>query len=74
MKVKIPKVSLHDLVVLLQPLFLNLILNISSEYFQPQRVLIKNQHTSTQMIAIKYLDRDLCSTLPRTLPLNAEHQ
>ena len=44
------------------------------EYFQPQRVLIKNQHTSTQMIAIKYLDRDLCSTLPRTLPLNAEHQ
>ena len=34
--------QLHDLIVLLQPLFLNLILNISSEYFQPQRVLIKN--------------------------------
>ena len=64
----------HDLIVLFQLLFLNLILIISFKYFQPQRVLIKNQHTSTQMIAIKYLDRDLCSTLPRTLPLNAEHQ
>ena len=33
---------LHDQIVLFQPLFLKLILNISFEYFRPNRALFKN--------------------------------
>ena len=41
--------KLHDQIVLFQPLFLNLILDISFEYFQPQRVLIKNWTCKTKI-------------------------
>ena len=36
------KYKLHDQIVLFQPLFLKLILNISFEYFRPNRALFKN--------------------------------